>query len=550
MIWQSTRARAGRARLTAPAAAAALAALAAVVSCSSGAGGGADGGSPGGVRGQAQPPAAVTPSPTPSPTKTYPLSTAPRTIPSVRTHEAARGPGWRPGPGSAVVVAKGSEVLADEARLLSQELKTGVRNGGPVRAGDVELALGSAAPDPASAAPESYTLTTRDNRVRITGPDEAGVFYGTRTLKQAVRSAGAMPEGVVRDRPDRPQRGLNVDIARKHYTAGWIEARLREMADLKLNQLGLHFSDDQGFRIASDSHPEVVSAQHLSKEEVRRIIALAQSLHITVVPEIDSPGHLGAVMKAHPQLQLRNINGVPRQGAIDISNPESARIVDDLLREYSGLFPGRWFHIGADEYQALTVRDPESSYPQLARAAQQRFGPEARVQDLATGWLNDRAAVVRGQQKQPKAWNDGFFRGGVVSGDKNVEVEYWTGKELGSREPQEYLAEGRKVVNLNDEYLYYVLGEPNEFTYPTGRRIYEQWTPLVLRGTTAVPARYSSQILGGRLAIWSDLAGAQTQEQVAAGVRMPLRAVAQKLWTPGQPPLDWAGFTALSDRLG
>uniref|UniRef100_UPI00215619B7 beta-N-acetylhexosaminidase n=1 Tax=Streptomyces fradiae TaxID=1906 RepID=UPI00215619B7 len=68
------------------------------------------------------------------------------------------------------------------------------------------------------------------------GADEAGVFYGARTVKQALRSGGAVPEGVVRDRPDRPQRGLMVDIARKHFTAAWLEARVREMADLKLNQ--------------------------------------------------------------------------------------------------------------------------------------------------------------------------------------------------------------------------------------------------------------------------------------------------------------------------
>jgi hexosaminidase len=229
-------------------------------------------------------------------------------------------------------------------------------------------------------------------RVRITGPDEAGVFYGTRTLKQAVRSGGAMPEGVVRDRPDRPQRGLNVDIARKHFTAGWIEDRLREMADLKLNQLGLHFSDDQAFRIQSDSHPEIVSDPHLTKAEVRRTLALAARLHITVVGEIDSPGHLGAVLRAHPQLQLRNVQGVPRQGAIDISNPASAKIVDDLLREYTALFGGAWFHVGADEYQALTVSDPAASYPQLATAARAKYGDGAGVQDLAEGWLNDRAA--------------------------------------------------------------------------------------------------------------------------------------------------------------
>ncbi|MFF8385879.1 glycoside hydrolase family 20 protein [Streptomyces kanasensis] len=493
------------------------------------------------------PPSAASPTPTPSPTRTYPLSTAPRTIPAVREHVPARGPGWRPGPGSAVVVAPGSDGLADEARLLARELGIPARGEARPRAGDVELAL---APGGSGAAtPESYTMTVRDGRVRISGPDQAGVFYGTRTVKQAVRSGGAVPEGVVRDRPDRPQRGLMVDIARKHFTAAWLEARVREAADLKLNQLGLHFSDDQAFRIASDSHPEVVSPQHLTKAEVRRIVALAASLHVTVVPEIDSPGHLGAVLAAHPSLRLRDARGTVARGAIDIARPQSARIVDDLLREYAALFPGRYFHVGADEYRALMAQDPEASYPALAAEARRRYGAAGRVQDLATEWLNDRAATVRAAGKQPKAWNDGIFRGGVVKADEDVEVEYWTGRELGARPPAEYLAEGRPVVNVNDRYLYYVLGQPNQFTYPTGREIYEKWTPLVLRGTQPVPERYSRQILGGRFAVWCDLANAQTQAQVAAGIRTPLRALAQKVWDPRRPALPWQDFAALARRL-
>ncbi|GAA2937558.1 family 20 glycosylhydrolase [Streptomyces argenteolus] len=479
----------------------------------------------------------------PSPSRSYPLSTTPRTIPAVREHTPARGPGWKPAGNSTVVVA--DPELADEGELLAEELKIRYRGEAAARAGDVELALGT----PGKGAPESYTLKTAGDRVRISGPDQAGVFYGTRTLKQSLSADSTVPEGVVRDTPDRPQRGLNLDIARKHYSADWIEDRLREMADLKLNQLGLHFSDDQAFRIESESHPEVVAEQHLTKAEIRRIIALAESLHITVVGEIDSPGHLGAVLRAHPDLQLRDTQGVARQGAIDISRTASAEIVDDLLREYTELFPGAWFHVGADEYQALTVSDPQASYPQLAAAAREKYGAGATIQDLAEGWLNDRAAVVREADKTPKAWNDGFFSGGQVTADQGIEVEYWTGKEIGARPPQDYLAEGRKVINLNDEFLYYVLGEPNAFVYPTGERIYQRWTPLVLRGTEPVSARYSKQILGGRFAVWGDLPNAQTPQQVADGIRMPLNAVSQKLWDPRKPELTWAQFRTLANEV-
>ncbi|MBT2405196.1 MULTISPECIES: glycoside hydrolase family 20 protein [unclassified Streptomyces] len=488
----------------------------------------------------------ATPTPTPSPTPSYPLSTAPRTIPAVREHTPARGPGWKPAADARVVVPPAdSAALSDEGRLLAGELHIGFAESAAPRRGDVQLALGSKDSGPA----ESYTLTVRDGQVRITGPDEAGVFYGTRTLKQAVRTGGLAPEGTVRDGPAKPQRGLNLDIARKHFTPDWIENRLREMADLKLNQLGLHFSDDQAFRIESGSHPEIVSTPHLTKADVRRITALAARLHIAVVPEIDSPGHLGAVLRAHPGLQLRNVQGRAVQGAVDISNPAAAKLVDDLLREYLPLFPAGSWHLGADEYQALVVSDPQASFPQLASAARQRYGPSGRVQDLATGWLNDRAAVVRPSGKALKAWNDGFFPGGVATAAKDIQVEYWTGKENGARPPLAYLSAGRKVVNLNDEYLYYVLGEPNQFTYPTGRRIYEQWTPLVLRGTSAVPTRYGDQILGARLAVWCDRSAAQTQSQVAAGIRLPLAALSQKVWDARAPQQPWPAFKALADQL-
>jgi len=500
----------------------------------------ASGGASGGASASASGGARSTPSTSRRPASSYPLSSAPRTIPAVSSHTPARGPGWRPAPGYRVVVDDSR--LADEGRLIAGEL--GIAYGGEAadaRDGDVRLELGEAG------APESYSVTVSGGKVTVSGASEAGVFYGTRTLKQEVRGGGAAPEGVVRDAPAKAVRGFMLDIARKNFSAEWIEDRVRELGDLKFNQLGLHFSDDQGFRIASDAHPEVVSKVHLTKDEVRSIVALARSRHIEIVPEIDSPGHLGAVLAAHPELRLRNVNGVPTKGAVDISKPASAQIVDELLGEYTELFPGSDWHLGGDEYQALTVPNPGALYPQLATAARNTYGAGAGVSDLATGWLNDRAKAVAG--RTVRAWNDGFYRGTAVQAAKDIQVAYWTGKELGARKPVEYLSAGREVVNYNDEFLYYVLGEPNTFVYPTGQRIYEQWNPRVLRGTAAVPSAYDSQILGGVFAVWCDLSNSQTQAQVAAGIRMPLRAVSQKLWDARKPGLSWAGFRELAGKV-
>ncbi|MBK6013291.1 family 20 glycosylhydrolase [Streptomyces sp. MBT53] len=486
-----------------------------------------------------------TPTPTPSPTRVYPLSQTPRTIPAVRSHTPARGPGWRPAKGERVVVDDAD--LVDEGRLIAGELGlTYAGEASDVRAGDVRLALN----DDEGANPESYAMTVRGGRVTISGPSDAGVFYGTRTLKQEVHGGGSAPEGVVRDQPAKPRRGFMLDIARKPFTASWIQDRVRELGDLKFNELGLHFSDDQGFRIESTTHPEVVSKDHLTKAQVKAIVDLAAARHITVVPEIDSPGHLGAVIAAHPDLQLRNVSGVARRGAVDISKDASAAIVDELLDEYAGLFTGDQWHLGGDEYQALTVANPQASFPQLATAATKAYGSGGTVADLTTGWLNDRADTVRNHDRTMRVWNDGFFAGTSVQAAKDLQVAYWTGKEIGARQPVAYLSAGRKVLNYNDEYLYYVLGEPQTFVYPTGRRIYEQWNPRVLRGTQAVPAKYDGQILGGSFAVWCDLANSQTQAQVAAGIRMPLRATVQKLWDPGTPALTWTQFKSLADKVG
>ncbi|MGY5124821.1 beta-N-acetylhexosaminidase [Streptomyces nigrescens] len=517
-----------------------------------------------------EPPGSTSAKMNPAATPTWaPVTGTPQVIPAVRDFRRADGRGWRPTKGARVVVPAGEKSnVADEAQRMARDLGglTVVYGDQTVRPGDIEVKLtGENGADQANnvpvrgAADEAYTLTADGTRLTLTAPTDAGIFYGTRTVKQAVRAAGGLPEGTIQDRPGRPQRGMSLDNARKPFTQDWIEARLREMADLKLNQFQLHFSDDQGFRIQSDTHPEIVSADHLTKAQIRQIVALARSLHISVVPELDSPGHLGAVLAHYPELQLRRASGSVVPGAIDISNPKAAPLIDSLLKEMSELFtnpkgaPAYW-HLGGDEYQALLSSTPSTTYPQLTRAARQKYGPNGTIADLATGWLNDRQKTVEAKGKNRiEAWNDGFFSSPRVSADKNRMVDYWTGKEAGHREPAAFLREGRNVMNFNDEYLYYVLGEPNQFVYPTGQRIFESWTPLVIRGTrpVAVPASMTGpdRIPGARFAIWCDRAQAQTPQQVAAGIRLPLAALAQKTWDPRTPALSWTDFKALANRV-
>jgi hexosaminidase len=469
---------------------------------------------------------------------------APVSVPTVRHWTGEPGPSWKVGGGTRVVTSDGD--LSDEARLLASELHVPYAKGAG-DAGDVTLRLQKNADIPR----EGYVLTSHDGKVRITGSGQAGVFYGTRTLLQTVRAQGSLGSGTVHDAPDRPERGLSLDIARKNFSAGWIEDRIRDAGDLKLNQVQLHLSDDQAFRLQSDTHPEIVSRQHLTKQQMRQIVHVAATRHIEVIPEIDSPGHLGAVLAAHPEFQLRTAQGQKVTGAADVSDKKAGALIDDLFREYRDLFPAKDWHVGGDEYPALLSSDPAATYPRLTAAAHKRYGPNGDIRDLATAWTNARAATVRSLGKTPEVWNDGIYAGTRVAAGRHRQVTYWTGKENGARPPEDYLKAGRKLINVNDEYLYYVLGQPNQFTYPTGQRIYEDWTPAVLRGTKPVPDALSGpeHIPGGRFALWCDIADAQTPAQVAAGIHDPLAATAQKLWNPTRPDLSWPQFRDLIARV-
>ena len=132
--------------------------------------------------------------------------------------------------------------------------------------------------------------------VTIAARTPAGVFYGTRTLLQLLHQHRALPRGSASDWPRYPDRGLMIDLGRRVYPARWIESEIKELAYLKMNILHLHLTDDQRWGIQSRTHPEIVSPRALTTIQVRRILAVAARYHVTVVPEIDMPAHIGALL--------------------------------------------------------------------------------------------------------------------------------------------------------------------------------------------------------------------------------------------------------------
>ena len=269
----------------------------------------------------------------------------PPTIPALRE--------WHGGYG-AFALRPSSRVVGTsaEAALLGSELRRPVVAGATAGPGDIELVLGST---DRRLGREGYRLDVGDS-VRIEARTAAGAFYGTRSVLQLLRRGSKIPAGQARDWPRYPERGLMIDNGRRYFSPAWIKRRIEQLAYLKLNQLHLHFSDNEGFRIESESHPEIVSGRHLTKRQVRGIVEFARRRHVRVIPELDMPGHLRAALARHPELRLPGSTD-----ALDISLPAARRFCRDLILEYLDLFGGRYWHAGADEYQGLRAQPTSTS---------------------------------------------------------------------------------------------------------------------------------------------------------------------------------------------
>src|SRR4051794_2566413 len=224
----------------------------------------------------------------------------PFTIPALREWHGATGAFRLPGHPRVLAAARAAR---GEAAKLARDL-----GGRVVTAQPADVVLGRSARRGLGG--EGYTLVIARSAVMIAARTAAGWFYGGRTLLQL--RARPLPRGRAVDRPAYRDRGMMIDVGRRFYPRAWLIARINELGRLKLNLLHLHLSDDQGFRVASRSHPEIVTKGHLSRADIRAVQAAARRAHVTIVPEIDMPGHMTAALAKHPELQLADALGTGR----------------------------------------------------------------------------------------------------------------------------------------------------------------------------------------------------------------------------------------------
>ncbi|WP_020673293.1 beta-N-acetylhexosaminidase [Amycolatopsis nigrescens] len=463
----------------------------------------------------------------------YASSSTPQTIPALREWTAG-GDGYLFGSGSRVVA---STELAGTARTFAEDLRslTGVPVdvvfGAKAEPGDIELRLGTA-----DGGPEGYLLTVAP-AISVLGNTNSGVFLGTRSVLQLLRQNLAVPGGIARDWPRYPERGLMVDAGRQYFSLDWLRQRVRELSYLKMNQLYLHLNDVNGFRLRSDTHPEVTSAQHYTKQEIRDLIDYAAAYQVDVIPELDFPGHLDPILAAHPDLKLVSRTGAVSDSNIDLSQPGAWRLMEDLITEFLPLFPSRFWHIGADEY----VTD-YADYPQLETYAKQRFGATATGKDAYHGYFNWANELVKASGKTARAHNDGLKPGGAtVPVATDIIIEHWSmsgpppwfgpaysGKQL--------IAMGYRVQNGSFTPTHHTAGGwASPFNVPAPI-MYDTWDPTIFVDGSRLSEMEDRSNLGSKLKLWCD-ESTKTERQLADAIHDKLRVMAQHTWRSSGPPL-------------
>ncbi len=431
---------------------------------------------------------------------------------------------------------------ARTARQLTDALEPacGFRLAAVAAAGGAGGAAITLAEDPALAAlaPEGYRLEVRPEQVLIRAPTQAGLFYGVQTLRQLLPPAIFSPRAVrdadwripcvtIEDGPRFGWRGLMLDTGHDYQRFDFILRFIDLMALHKFNVFHWHITDLGTFPLEIRGYPKLQDPAALGKrvrgdpprgvkpgrythDQVRAVVRYAAERHITVVPEVDMPGHSAPVLTVYPELDCP----VPHKTwewdrwEYCIGNEETFRFLQEVLSQVIELFPSRFIHIGGDEC-------PKEHW-QKCPLCQERMRAEGLKDEneLQSYFVRRLEAFLNGRGRRLIGWDE-ILEGGLAP---NAAVMSWRPKANGA-----VLAAraGHDVVVASCSHLY--------FDYP------ESQTPLeTVYGFEPVPAELSAaearHILGAQAQLWSD--NHPTEPEIERLVYPRACAVAEAVWTP------------------
>jgi len=467
-----------------------------------------------------------------------------------RPDSIAPGPGsWLPPARIRIAVASRSRRLDEIAAYLRQVLARASRrpvtvaHGAP-RRGDVALAL-----DPrAGAGPEAYVLAVSSSGVRIAAPASEGVLWGVQTLRQllpvpggdssaaarrrAAAAAWTVPAVVIRDAPRFGWRGSLLDAGRHFFPVPFVERFVDLLSRHKLNVLHWHLTEDQGWRLEDPDWPRLTSVGawrteadgsryggFYTRRDVREVVEYARLRGVTVVPEIEMPGHSVAAIASYPWLGCTQ-DSIPvanRWGVFpDVYCPlgNTFGFLDDVLGQVAALFPSRFVHVGGDEV-------PKDRWKACAACQALMREEGLRDEEALQGWFTGRiGALLAARGRRLVGWDE--ITSAPLPADAVVEV--WRDTATIARVAQQ----GHDVIAAPGAYTYFDHSQSDL----TLARAYA-FDPVPASFTPAMAAR----VLGGEAPLWSERITTANFDLMA----FPrLLAFAEAMWSRG--PRDLADF--------
>ncbi|MCG5452869.1 beta-N-acetylhexosaminidase [Micromonospora sp. NIE111] len=456
-------------------------------------------------------------------------------------------------PADAVIVASADPAALAVAEQLAQLLRPATGYPLPVTdatrpepAGAIALVLDGSADlgaegYSADLGAEGYRLDIATDGVRVTAATAAGLFYGVQTLRQLlpagiespspVTACWALPGGTITDAPRFSYRGAMLDVARHFFAVEDVLRVVDHLARYKLNHLHLHLTDDQGWRIAVDSWPKLTTVGgttevgggpggHYTKADYARIVSYAAARHITVVPEIDLPGHTNSALVAYPELAPDKTAPPPYTGTevgfsyVDPADERTYDFVADVLGEVAALTPGPWLHIGGDE--AFKVKGEVYT------------GFVERVQRIVADLGK---TVVGWHQLAPAAHLDG-------------RVLQWWGTNGEDPTTVDAVRRGARLIVSPGNHAYL------DMKYAPDTPIGHDWAGLIdVRKAydwdpgTHVAGVPAEAVLGVEAPLWTESVTSLADIELLLLPRLP--AIAELGWSP-RASHDWVGFR---DRL-
>ena len=449
---------------------------------------------------------------------------------------------------SAVIhVAPGDRAAADAAHYLADLLARTRGLSLPVREdasatshGDIVIRSDAAT---GVTQPEGYVLDVDAQGMRVTARDAAGLFYGAISAWQlmtpdAAKGAVSVPVLHVADWPRFGWRGLMLDSARHFQQPAEIKQLLDAMAQHKLNVFHWHLTDDQGWRLEIRRYPKLTQigawrrppgdgdtnyGGFYTQADVKDIVAYAAARHITVVPEIDMPGHAQAAVAAYPDI---GVTGTQPLVSIDWGvNPylfnvdeHSIRFLHNVLDEVMELFPSTFIHVGGDE----AIKDQWQASPAVqARMRSLGIKDEKALQS----WFIERMGQYLAQHGRRLIGWDEILEGGVPP---SASVMSWRGTQ-GAIDAARL---GHDVVLSPAPTLYLDNLQSHRDDEPSGR-LGAQTLATVYQFEAVSPelsAEQAKHVLGAQANIWTEYLTAPWQIEHAAFPRMD--ALAEASWTP------------------